>query len=184
MDTGFWVDTRPPFLDADPAAVTLSTTAKALLPVAALPVLGGNYFGYRGKSVMLKLGGRITTAATPGNGTFQLLWGNGTDANGTVLAASAAHALTASQANLTWYIELLIECRALGASGALMVIGELGYNPGVVSSTLQPLMVPASAPAGVTVDLTQNFVLSPQYLRSGSTAETMQVHSSKFFSLN
>ena len=184
MDGPFWVDLRSPHIAADVASVTLAATAKAMVPVANLPVLGANYFGWVGKAVRIRVMGRLTTAATPGNMTASLYWGNGTDANGTVLAASAAHALTASQANLTWYIELLIECRALGASGALMVIGELGYNPGVVSSTLQPLMVPASAPAGVTVDLTQNFVLSPQYLRSGSTAETMQVHSSKFFSLN
>ena len=57
-------------------------------------------------------------------------------------------------------------------------------NVGVIASTLQPVMMPASAPAQVTVDLTQNFVLSPQALRSGSTAESMQVHEFTYEALN
>jgi len=36
----------------------------------------------------------------------------------------------------------------------------------------------------VTVDLTQAFVLSPQFIRSGSTAETMQVHEFIFEAVN
>ena len=122
--------------------------------------------------------------ATPGNGTASLYWGTGADANGTSLVASAAVALTASQTNLTWDMELLVRCRALGVTGSLMAVGMFSANVAVLASTLQPVMLPASAPAAVTVDLTQNFVLSPQFLRSGSTAETMQVHEFLFESLN
>ena len=57
-------------------------------------------------------------------------------------------------------------------------------NVGLVASTLQPVLMPASAPAQVTVDLTQAFVLSPQFIRSGSTAETMQVHELVFEAMN
>lgn len=183
MDGNFYLDSRMPFMDADPASVTLSTTDKALLPVANLPVLGSNYFGYRGKGVRLKYFGRITTAATPGNGTFSLYWGNGTDANGTVIGASATVALTASQTNLSWEAEFDVYCRAMGATGSLFVTGKLLFNNAVIATSLQPLLVPASAPAAVTVDLTASNVLSPQFKRSGSTAETMQVHMASLISL-
>ena len=184
MDGPFWVDLRTPHISADVAAVTLATTAKALVPVANLPALGSNYFGYLGKAVRIRLYGRITTGATPGNMTAQIMWGNGTDANGTIIAATAATALTASQTNLTWEWDIIVRCRLLGATGALISHGMFNANVGVLASTLQPVMMPASAPAQVTVDLTQNYVLSPQFLRSGSTAETMQVHEFTFEALN
>lgn len=184
MDGQFFVDSRLPFIAADVASVTLSTTDKALVPIANLPILGQNYFSYVGKAVRIKAFGRITTGATPGNGTFSLYLGSGADANGTILAASAAVALTASQTNLSWELELIARARALGATGSLLVTGRMLFNNAVLANTLQPLLFPASAPAAVTVDLTAASVLSPQFKRSGSTAETMQVHEFSFESLN
>jgi hypothetical protein len=69
----FYVDSRTPFISADVAAVTLAATAKALIPVANIPVFGSNYFSLIGKAVRIRLFGRITTAATPGNGQFTIL---------------------------------------------------------------------------------------------------------------
>jgi hypothetical protein len=46
------------------------------------------------------------------------------------------------------------------------------------------MLIPASVPAAVTVDLTANNVISPQFLRSGSTAETLQVHDVSYEALN
>ena len=184
MDGPFYVDTRAPHLSADVAAVTLSTTDKALIPVANLPILGSNYFSFIGKLVRLRMFGRITTGATPGNGTVDVYWGSGADANGTIICSSAAVALTASQTNLTWELELFIRCRAMGASGSLFGLGMFNANVGVLASTLQPVMIPASAPAAVTVDLTAANVISPQFKRSGSTAETMQVHDFMFEAMN
>jgi hypothetical protein len=184
MDGPFYVDSRAPHINADVAAVTLATTYKAMVPVANLPVLGSNYFGFIGKAVRIRMYGRITTAATPGNMQVGLLWGNGTDANGTTIMQSGTVALTASQTNLTWELDMLVRCRALGASGALIGHGMFNANVGVLASTLQPVMIPASAPAQTTVDLTANNVLSPQFLRSGSTAETLQVHEFLFEALN
>ena len=94
MDGPFFVDSRAPHISGDVAAVTLAATAKALVPVANLPILGSNYFGYVGKAVRITIFGRLTTAATPGNGTFSLWWGNGGDANGTSFVASQAMVLT------------------------------------------------------------------------------------------
>lgn len=180
----FYRDSRTPFLSADVAAVTLSTTDKALVPLANLPILGSNYFSFIGKAVCIKMFGRITTAATPGNGTFDIYWGSGVDATGTIIASSAAFALTLSQTNLSWELEFIVRCRAMGASGSLFVTGMASFNVGVVAGSLQPILIPASAPAAVTADLTAANVISPQFKRSGSTAETMQVHDFLFEALN
>jgi hypothetical protein len=47
------------------------------------------------------------------------------------------------------------------------------------------MMLPASAPAvSGAVDLTAANIISVQFLRSGSTAETMQVHDMEVIALN
>jgi hypothetical protein len=176
-DGPFYHDTRPPFVAADIAAVTLAATAKALYPAGSFPSLGAGYFNqFLGKKIRIRMFGRITTAATPGNGSFDVYFGTGADANGTILASSAALALTAAQTNLSWMLELVVTVRALGASGALLVTGEAKFNNAVLASTLQPMLIPASAAAQVAVDLTSANIISVQFKRSGSTVETMQVH--------
>lgn len=172
----FYVDMREPFIGADLTSVTLATTALPLYTPSNYPSIGSQYFARIGKKARIKMFGRITTGATPGNGQWVIYWGNGTATNGTILASSATFALTASQTSLSWWFECSVYARALGSTGALMCTGEASFNPSVVASTLQPIMIPASAPAQVTVDLTQNYIVSVQFLRSGSTAETMQVH--------
>ena len=184
MDGPFWVDLRAPHIASDVAAVTLSTTAKAIVPVANLPILGSNYFSFIGKVVRMRLFGRMTTGATPGNMTASLYWGNGTDANGTAIQSTPATALVASQTSITWEWDMLVRCRQIGVSGSLFAFGMFNANVAIVASTNQPIMMPGSVPAPVTVDLTQNFVLSTQFLRSGSTAETIQVHEFIYEALN
>jgi hypothetical protein len=180
----FYVDSRMPYIVSDPASVTLAATDSALIPVGSLPVLGSNYFGFVGKAVRCTMYGRITTAVTPGNGTFDIYWGNGTSANGTIILSSAAFALTASQTNITWELQFIVRCRAIGTAGTVMSVGMANFNPAVVASTLQTIMLPATAPAAVTIDTTLANFISPQFKRSGSTAETMQVHEFLFEALN
>lgn len=185
MDGPFYNDLREPHIVSDLAAVTLSTTDKALYTVAAHPPLGKQYFARANKKVKLRLFGKITTALTPGNGTIGVYWGSGADANGVLLASSAAHALTASQTNLSWMMELFVSCRTPGATGTLFVDGIASYNVGVVASTLQPIMIPASAAVvSGACDLTADLIISVQYKRSGSTVETMTVQDFEFIPLN
>ena len=179
-----YVDTRAPHISGDVPSVTLAVTNKALIPVANIPVLGSNYFSWVGKAIRLTMFGRITTGTTPGNGQWNIYWGNGADANGVIIGSSGALALTASQTNVSWRMETIIRCRALGATGALFVTGEWRANVGVLATSLQPALIPASVPASVTVDLTAASVISPQFLRSGSTGEAMQVHDVMYESLN
>lgn len=177
MDGAFYWDTRAPFISADITAVTLAATAKALYPVSNFPVLGGQYFAWIGKKLRIRLFGRMTTGATPGNGSFNVYYGTGADANGTLLMTGTPVALSAGATNLSWDAELFVSCRSTGAAGTLFCDGHAKFNVGLIASTLQPIMLPASAAAvSGSCDLTAANIISVQFLRSGSTAETMQVH--------
>lgn len=181
----FYNDLREPAIGADITSVTLAATNKALYPVSSFPILGGHYFSRIGKKLKIRLFGRMTTGATPGNLTVALLYGTGADANGVSLAASGAVALTASQTNLSWELEAYVHCRSTGSAGTLFATGVFRANVGVLASTLQPMMIPASAPAvSGACDLTAALIVSVQALRSGSTAETMQVHDMEVIALN
>lgn len=185
MDGAFYLDTRTPFMTSDIAAVTLASTDKALYPAANFPVLGGNYFGFPGKTIQIDLFGRMTTGTSPGNLTWDIYWGTGADANGTILQSSAAVALVASGTNLAWTASFKVRCTAIGSSGTLFVTGWTEFNVGLVASTNAPVLIPASAPAtSSAVDLTAANIVSVQFKRSGTTAETMQVHQLHVTALN
>lgn len=181
----YYQDTREPFIDADIPAVTLAATNKALYPASNFPNLGGQYFARRGKKVHIVLIGRMTTVLTPGNLTVGVLYGTGADANGVVLQSSAAVALVASQTSLMWIMDVMIHCRTTGNAGTLFCVGTFQCNPALIASTAQPVMIPPSAAAvSGACDLTAALILSCQALRSGSTAETMQVQDMKVVALN
>lgn len=166
---------RSPEIAADFSAVTLAATNKALVPAASLPILDAYYFARTGKRIKIRLFGKITTAATPGNLTLALFYGTGADANGVSIMASAAQTLVASQTNISWEAEFNVHCRSTGAAGTLFGTGRAHFGAAVIAATT--FLIPASAAvASAAVDLTSStLVFSPQALRSGSTAETMTV---------
>lgn len=182
-DGQFFNDLRAPFIAADVAAVTLAATNKALYPVGNTPAMGKDYW-WVGKKVRIRAFGRITTAATPGNLTLALFYGTGADANGTSIVASAAQTLIASQTNISWELELYVHCRSIGSAGTLFGTGKAFFGAAVVA--VGDFLLPATAAAvSAGVDLTvAGNVLSVQALRSGSTAETMQVHDIEVIALN
>lgn len=176
-DGVFYQDTREPHITTDVAAVTLAATQKALYPVSNFPNLGGQYFARPGKKMKVCLFGRMTTVLTPGNLTLAVLFGTGADANGVTLVSSAAVALIASQTNISWMMEVVVHCRSIGSAGTLFARGWFQCNPALIASTAQPIMLPATAPVvSGACDLTAALIVSLQAARSGSTAETMQVH--------
>jgi hypothetical protein len=184
-DGNFYLDTREPFVTVAPSAVTLATTDKALYTASQFPALGGQYWARPGKKLRIRLFGQITTGTTPGNGTFDIYYGSGADANGTILASSGTLALTASQTNLSWTLEIVVSCRTTGSAGTLFCTGSVMMNNAVLANTLQPMLIPASAPAASgSVDLTAANIISVQFKRSGSTAETMQVLEMEVVSMN
>lgn len=181
----FYHDTREPFLTVAPAAVTLATTAKALYTASQFPVLGGQYWVRPGKKLRIRLFGQMTTVLTPGNGSFNVYYGTGADANGVLLMTGTPVALSASQTNLSWNCEITVTCRTTGSVGTLFCDGKAHFNVALIASTLQPILLPASVPAvSGACDLTAANIISVQYLRSGSTVETMQVVDMEVVSLN
>lgn len=182
----FYVDHRQPFIAGDVGAVTMTTTAKALIPAANIPVLGGNYFSMVGKAMRIRLFGRLTITTTPGNLTMQLMYGTGADANGVVLASTGAIAMTASAAaNQSWQVEYVVRARTLGAAGTLFCTGSLYTSPALIAGSLQPMLIPATAPAAsAACDLTAALLLSPQVIQSGTPAGTVQVHDVLYEALN
>ena len=181
----FYNDLREPFLSGDQADITLAATAKALYAAAAFPVLGGQYWARVGKKMRIRCFGKITTAATPGNGSFDIYYGSGADATGTIIVSSAALALTATQTTVSWELDIYIHARTLGATGTLFGDGHALFNNAVLASTLQPMMIPANtAVASATLDLTAANIISVQFKRSGSTAEHMWVQDLEVTALN
>ncbi|HEX6826082.1 MAG TPA: hypothetical protein VF077_07165 [Nitrospiraceae bacterium] len=184
MDGPFFRDMKAPFMIADETAVTLAATSK-MLHSAAWIGLPASYFPFAGKLIKLTYMARATTGATPGNFTFESRFAT-TDAGGTLLATGAAIAAGASKTNITVNTELYCRCRALGATGALISWGWVIPEPSsvILPSTSNPYSIPTTAPAQTTTDTTAAGGLSLQLKRSGSTAETFQVHDLQFEALN
>jgi hypothetical protein len=162
-------DLRQPILIVDNAAITLSTTALDLWLVTQFGALPANYWT-PGKSLEVTAYGKITTAATPGNGTFSA---SVNPTVNTTLVSSTAKALTASQTNLSWMARVHFQCRTIGTTGTFRIQGKYDLNVAVLASTLAPVLVPDSAPADITQDTTVATFARLEVARSGSTAETM-----------
>lgn len=181
----FYNDLREPFCATDQAAVTLTSAAQALYTASAFPVLGGQYFSRVGKKLRIRLFGRATTGTTPGNGSFNVYYGTGANANGVILMTGTPVAMVAGATNLAWTAEVNVTCRSTGSTGTLFCDGIAHFNVGLIAGANQPIMLPAATPAvSGACDLTAANIISVQFLRSGSTVETMQVHDLEVVAMN
>jgi hypothetical protein len=188
-ETQNYHETRNPFfLSTDFAAVSPLTTSISIIPILRIPTgplafLAG--YWVPGKKWEIIMQGKITTAATPGNGTFEIRHQTGTptDAGGTILATSAATALAASKTNITWWMRVVIAARGelstfVPTASPLYAYGVFMYDgaAGLFTTTSQnPLLIPASANAQVNVDLSLAGSIHIDMKRSGSTAEAITV---------
>ena len=96
---------------------TLTTAAAAsCLPPAALYTLPANFFRSIGQQLLVKASGRISCViTTPGTARYDVRFG------ATIVADSLAMNLNiVAKTTVNWYLELLMTCRALGASANLM----------------------------------------------------------------
>lgn len=178
----FYNDLREPFIASDLTAVSPLATAVALYTPSSFPVLGGQYFSRPGKALRIRLFGRCTSGATPGNVSFAIYYGTGASANGVLLASSTATAWTANQANMSFYVEVDVTCRTTGSTGTLFCTGTAKFNEAAVAAMQ---LIPATAPVvSAACDLTAALIVSVQMIRSGSTAETAQIHQMQVIALN
>lgn len=180
----FYVDTREPHLVTDVAAVTMAATAKALYPAAIFPTLGGGYFSRPGKAIKISLWMKMVLGATPGNFSFNLHWGTGADANGTLICVAGTPVALTASVTKCGYAEFIIRCLTTGAAGTLQATGIAWFDHLIIANTLQPIMVPtAGAAASAALDLTAANIVSVQVLQSG-TAGTIQVQQMQVEALN
>lgn len=181
----FYNDLREPFISADQSPISPLSTAVALYTPSAFPVLGGQYWARPGKKIKIRLFGKMTTGATPGNGSFAIYYGTGASTNGVLLASSTPVALVANATNLSWECEIYVHCRTTGSAGTLFVSGKATFNVGLILSTVAPVLIPGSADVvSAGCDLTAALIISVQFIRSGSTAETMTVQDMEVIAMN
>jgi hypothetical protein len=105
--------------------------------------------------------------------SFNVLWGTGADANGTVLMTGTPAAAT--NATKRSYLEVVVRCVTTGTSGSLTAAGWCIHDIGLIASANSIMMLPTgAAAAAVTADTTAANIISIQPLQSG-TAGTVTV---------
>lgn len=165
----FYLDTREPHFVSNLGAISMAATAKAMYPAAAFPTLGAGYFSRPGKAIKISVSMLFTLAAAPGNLSFNVLWGTGADANGTVLVTGAA--VAATNATKRAYLECVVRCITTGTSGSLEASGWCLFDVGIVASPNMIYFFPsAAAAAAVTADTTAANIISIQPLQSGANS--------------
>lgn len=169
----FYLDTREPHFVSNIGAVTTSTTAVAMYTAANFPTLGAGYFSRPGKAIKISFSALFTLAASPGNLSFNVLWGTGASANGTVLLTGTP--VAATSATKRGYMEMVVRCITTGTSGSLQATGWILYDVGIIASpNFIHFMPSGAAGAAVTADTTAANIVSIQPLNSG-TASTVTV---------
>jgi hypothetical protein len=148
---------------ADGTAIHTTTTETIIFPNVTLPA---NYM-QDGRCIRLHAFGKLSTTATP-TMTFAIRWGG---VSGTLLATSEALACASGSANVAWSLWALIQTRTNGATGSLIVMGEVQLNLTASTVIAQAFGVSGfDAPAPVTVDLTADTALSITGKWSASSA--------------
>lgn len=181
----FYEDLREPHIVTDVAAVTMAATAKAIYPAAAFPVLGGQYFNRPGKAIKISMWLKVVLGATPGNFSFNLHWGSGADATGTLICTAGTPVALNASVTKCMYAEFVVRCLTTGTAGTLQATGwAIPDGALITAGAIAPIMVPmAGAAASAALDLTAANIVSVQALQSG-TAGTIQCQSLTVESLN
>lgn len=122
MSRQYFRELLEPIPVADLAAVTGGTVEVSLFPAATWAATAANSLR-PGQMLKLSIFGLCTTPATPGNLTITPRYG--TTTGGITMGASVAAAMTASLTNVPFFLEFLVTCRAVGATGSMVGGGLL-----------------------------------------------------------
>ena len=129
----------------DGTALTNTTTATSIIPVAEKFTLPAGIL-FPGTRLRVRAAGRISTAAaTPGTITFDVRFGSVVVFNG-----GASPTVATSASNLTWVLDVELECRTYGASTSATVLGTGTLVSAALSATTPIMLLPASSPAAGT----------------------------------
>lgn len=141
----------------DGAALSAAAAA-SMLPAAAVYTLPPNFFNRIGKKLMIKATGRISSViTTPGTARYDVRFGATVVFDGLAALLETAAGYT----NVGWELEIVLTCRAIGATGSLMGQGKwtsvnlLGVPATPPKPALTAMLPWNSAPAvGNTFDTT------------------------------
>jgi len=133
--------------EVDGPALASSVTATSILSAQSKVQLPQGSFFFVGKILRVRAVGRISTTTGPPTITFDIRFGSVVVFNG------GAVTTVASVTNKTWWLDVLLTCRAVGAGGSatanMFGVGNL-TSSAVVGSTggaANTAMLPDSAPA-------------------------------------
>lgn len=181
-----WQETLITSNGVDGTAITNSTVQASIIPASAKFTLPANYLQYVGQQLKFVASGRVSNVVTtPGTLLFQVLFGATAVFNN---AANTISLNTTAKTNVTWWLEVCLELRAIGATANFMGVAQwtsesvVGSAAGAASSAF----IPGSAPAvGSNFDATVANVIDLQAKFSVNTATTsIQLHQYKLESLN
>ncbi len=137
--------------DGTPVANTIAETI--IFPDVTIPA---NYMSGE-RTLRLRAFGKLSTTLTP-TMTFALRWGG---VAGVLLATTEPLTMGSTVTNANWDLEALIQARASGSSGSLLVMGVCRVHT-AAGTVLVNVFGSAgfAAPAPVMVDLTIDTALS------------------------
>lgn len=122
-------------------SISTATTASIVGTGSGSATLAANFFTV-GKSVRIVGRGNLSNQGTPGNGTLNLKLGS------TSVSSTGAQSLVAN-ANIPYWFEAIITCRATGASGT--IIANIMFSHGATATAYETW---AGGVAESTVDTT------------------------------
>ena len=138
---------------ADGTAIHTTTTETIIFPDITIPA----NFMADGRALRMRAFGKLSTTGTP-TITFAVRWGG---VAGTLLATTEAITCASGAANTAWSLEALIQTRSNGATGTVIVFGDVVVNLTASTQTSGTFSVSGfDAPAAVTVDLSIDKALS------------------------
>lgn len=150
----YYVDTRPPFLTADYASVTLTTTQKTCWVNGSTSptLLPANYFTVN-KIVRLTALLKLTNGASAANLVFGMSCGVGDAA--AVNVKTVARALVTSAGPYGCFMQGFAQCRSIGTSGTISLWGMAYPDLAGMLSTAQSNVFPSDGTTVVsTLDTT------------------------------
>lgn len=152
MSRQAWNETLA-WMTSDGTAMASTTTESILVPNVTIPA---NYMA-DGRVLRMRVFGKLSTTGTP-TITFAIRWGG---VGGTLLATTEAITCASGAANTAWSVEVYIQTRSNGATGTVIVFGDVMVNLTASTQTSQTFGVSGfDAPAAVTVDLTADTALA------------------------
>jgi len=173
---------------ADGTALTASTTPTSIIhPAAKTTLPAGNFFA-PGKSLLVRIGGRMSNiVTTPGTLTIDVRFGS------VIVWTSQALPLNVvAKTNVSWWADIDLVCRAIGQSTSANMMGiGLFTSESVIGSPANSaggsgaLFMPATAPAvGTGFDSTAAQTVDVFATWSLNNANSIQTHMYELWAKN